>query len=162
MAQTETIIYVGDVRDRLKEVPDNIVHCCVTSPPYFSLRDYGTAGEWQGGSPDCTHQRTNDRAKVPQGVQGRIERQTGQEEAKRLGFSVPDDVHNRYPSAGKAVGGGKFVCTKCGAVKIDKQIGLEASSSCGLQGKMRLKKNISPEERELVLRRLLDVGRHGV
>ena len=26
----------------LKKLPDNSVDCCVTSPPYFGLRDYGT------------------------------------------------------------------------------------------------------------------------
>jgi DNA modification methylase len=31
----------GDCRDRLKEMPDGSVHCVVSSPPYFGLRDYG-------------------------------------------------------------------------------------------------------------------------
>lgn len=38
-------ILLGDVRSRLKELPDESVHCCVTSPPYFGLRDYGVAGQ---------------------------------------------------------------------------------------------------------------------
>lgn len=38
-------ILIGDVRDRLKQLPDESVHCCVTSPPYFGLRDYGVAGQ---------------------------------------------------------------------------------------------------------------------
>jgi len=29
----------------LKKLPDNSVDCCVTSPPYFGLRDYGTADQ---------------------------------------------------------------------------------------------------------------------
>ena len=33
----------GDCRDVLKTLPDASVHCCVTSPPYFGLRDYGMA-----------------------------------------------------------------------------------------------------------------------
>ncbi len=33
-------ILVGDVRARLAELPDESVHCCVTSPPYFGLRAY--------------------------------------------------------------------------------------------------------------------------
>jgi DNA modification methylase len=36
---------VGDCRDRLRELPDASVHCCVTSPPYFGLRDYGVDGQ---------------------------------------------------------------------------------------------------------------------
>jgi DNA modification methylase len=29
----------------LRTLPDESVHCCVTSPPYFGLRDYGVAGQ---------------------------------------------------------------------------------------------------------------------
>ena len=38
-------ILVGDVRTRLQEIPDNSVQCCVTSPPYWGLRDYGHDGQ---------------------------------------------------------------------------------------------------------------------
>lgn len=38
-------ILLGDVRDRLKELPDESVHCVVTSPPYWGLRDYGIGGQ---------------------------------------------------------------------------------------------------------------------
>ena len=38
-------ILVGDCIDRLKEVPDGAAHTCVTSPPYFGLRDYGVDGQ---------------------------------------------------------------------------------------------------------------------
>jgi len=31
----------GDARSMLRELPDGSVGCCVTSPPYFGLRDYG-------------------------------------------------------------------------------------------------------------------------
>ena len=37
----QKMILVGDVRERLKELPDQSVNCCVTSPPYWGLRDYG-------------------------------------------------------------------------------------------------------------------------
>lgn len=33
-------IIIGDCREVLKGLPDNSVHCCVTSPPYFRLRSY--------------------------------------------------------------------------------------------------------------------------
>lgn len=36
-------ILKGDCRDILKTLPAESVHCVVTSPPYFSLRDYGVA-----------------------------------------------------------------------------------------------------------------------
>ena len=35
----------GDCRERIRELPDGTVHCIVTSPPYFGLRDYGVAGQ---------------------------------------------------------------------------------------------------------------------
>lgn len=35
------MILIGDVRKRLKELSDQSVNCCVTSPPYWGLRDYG-------------------------------------------------------------------------------------------------------------------------
>lgn len=35
-------IIQGDCRTELKKLPDNSIDCCVTSPPYFGLRDYGT------------------------------------------------------------------------------------------------------------------------
>jgi DNA modification methylase len=38
-------LLIGDCRDRLAELPDQSVHCCVTSPPYFGLRDYGCDGQ---------------------------------------------------------------------------------------------------------------------
>jgi DNA modification methylase len=38
-------ILIGDAREQLAGLPDDSVHCCVTSPPYFGLRDYGTAGQ---------------------------------------------------------------------------------------------------------------------
>jgi DNA modification methylase len=34
-------IIVGDARNTLAKLPDQSVHCCVTSPPYWGLRDYG-------------------------------------------------------------------------------------------------------------------------
>jgi DNA modification methylase len=38
-------ILVGDVRERLRDLPDRSVQCCVTSPPYWGLRDYGVVGQ---------------------------------------------------------------------------------------------------------------------
>lgn len=38
-------IIVGDAREQLKLLPDESVHCCVTSPPYWGLRDYGVDGQ---------------------------------------------------------------------------------------------------------------------
>lgn len=38
-------IIQGDCREVLKTLPDESVHCVVTSPPYFGLRDYGVDGQ---------------------------------------------------------------------------------------------------------------------
>jgi DNA modification methylase len=38
-------IIEGDCRDMLATLPAQSVHCCVTSPPYFGLRDYGVDGQ---------------------------------------------------------------------------------------------------------------------
>jgi len=42
---TTVQILNGDCRDVLKTLPDQSVHTCVTSPPYFGLRDYGHTGQ---------------------------------------------------------------------------------------------------------------------
>ena len=38
-------IICGDVLSKLNEIPDCSVDCCVTSPPYWGLRDYGADGQ---------------------------------------------------------------------------------------------------------------------
>lgn len=34
-------ILVGDALEKIKDIPDNFIDCCITSPPYWKLRDYG-------------------------------------------------------------------------------------------------------------------------
>ena len=38
-------VVVGDALGRLREMADESVHCVVTSPPYWGLRDYGVEGQ---------------------------------------------------------------------------------------------------------------------
>lgn len=38
-------ILTGDVRERLRDLPDESVHMVCTSPPYWGLRDYGMTGQ---------------------------------------------------------------------------------------------------------------------
>jgi DNA modification methylase len=90
----------GDCREILRTLPDASVHCCVTSPPYFGLRDYGTA-QWDGGDPDCDHT---------------IARSRGDD-------IKPGDKQGR--SAGSRPNTQR-VCS-CGARRIDNQIGLEST-----------------------------------
>ena len=39
------IILTGDALEQLRHLPPESVHTCVTSPPYYNLRDYGAAGQ---------------------------------------------------------------------------------------------------------------------
>ena len=39
------MIHVGDALEVLRNMPGESVHCCVTSPPYYGLRDYGVDGQ---------------------------------------------------------------------------------------------------------------------
>jgi site-specific DNA-methyltransferase (adenine-specific)/site-specific DNA-methyltransferase (cytosine-N4-specific) len=38
-------IVIGDARQLLRTFPENAFRCCITSPPYWGLRDYGIAGQ---------------------------------------------------------------------------------------------------------------------
>jgi len=102
-------VLVGDCRERLKELPDGSVHCCITSPPYWGLRDYGT-GTWEGGDPDCDHVERNARNDV-----------SAEELARRAAaYGTGTGNGSKVSSIGY-----RDVCGKCGARRIDKQIGLE-------------------------------------
>ena len=94
-------ILFGDCRETLKTITTP-VQMCVTSPPYYGLRDYGTA-TWIGGDPNCNHMRDS---KVN-----------------------PDNCITGHKNHGKMAGVGdaiyKTECPKCGAVRQDNQIGLE-------------------------------------
>ncbi len=45
MAKPSCRIIVGDALTELRKLPSESVHCCVTSPPYWQLRDYGVDGQ---------------------------------------------------------------------------------------------------------------------
>mgnify|MGYP001565588677 CR=1 FL=1 len=40
------MILCGDVLEKLKEIPDETVQTCITSPPYWRQRNYGVEGQW--------------------------------------------------------------------------------------------------------------------
>lgn len=94
------VILRGDVRSCLKRLEDESVQCCITSPPYWGLRDYGTA-TWEGGDPNCDHQ-------VPIGRKG--------------GNAIGTKQTTNPGSYGYREW---LICGKCGARRIDPQIGLE-------------------------------------
>lgn len=45
LADPDFVLYCGDALEVLRSLPDGSVDCCVTSPPYLGLRDYGTEGQ---------------------------------------------------------------------------------------------------------------------
>ena len=49
-------ILIGECRERLRELPEGSVHCVVTSPPYYSLRDHRVPPSVWGGDSACDHQ----------------------------------------------------------------------------------------------------------
>ncbi len=49
-------IHIGHVWDILKKMPDELVHCVVTSPPYWGLRNYGLEPVVWDGKDGCDHQ----------------------------------------------------------------------------------------------------------
>lgn len=98
---SEFKILLGNSKEKLKEIPDNSVDCCITSPPYYGLRDYGT-GRWVGGDPNCPHRRLSKYSPSTS---------TGHAQPELAG-NVGDAIY-------------KTVCPLCGAVREDSQIGLE-------------------------------------
>lgn len=50
------MILQGNSLEVLKSLKNNSIDCCVTSPPYWGLRDYGLPKSLWGGEPDCDHE----------------------------------------------------------------------------------------------------------
>lgn len=91
------LMYGQHALDSLAMLNDNSVHTICTSPPYWGLRDYGTAS-WKGGDPNCNHTTSS--------------------------YSDNMKPHVDRPSGGHRGGSNKF-CIHCGAERVDLQIGLE-------------------------------------
>jgi DNA modification methylase len=51
------LILAGDAREVLRGLPKGSAQCCVTSPPYWGLRDYGTEPTTWGGEEGCGHDK---------------------------------------------------------------------------------------------------------
>ena len=94
-------IIQGNVLEKLKYMKEDLVQCVVTSPPYWGLRDYGTA-TWVGGDDNCSHKRESKKSEKTITGHKKFEEMNG----------VGDAIY-------------KSKCNKCGAVRKDEQIGLE-------------------------------------
>lgn len=88
----------GDALTKLAELEAGSIQTCVTSPPYFGLRDYGTA-KWRGGDHGCDHSTPRSR-----GDDIRLSDKQGTSAGSR-------------PNTQRECG--------CGAVRVDGQLGLE-------------------------------------
>src|SRR5437660_11402761 len=99
-------ILQGDALAVLKTLASDSVHCVVTSPPFWGLRDYGTA-QWEGGDPACDHIKEygpplNKTTLTSAGIGATPEGAASKSHAKQFAD----------------------VCGKCGARRIDSQLGL--------------------------------------
>lgn len=90
----------GDALTMLRTLAAGSVHCIVTSPPYYGLRDYGTA-TWIDGDPACNHRPGS---------------------ARRVGATT---LGGGTATTGHQQEGYRSTCGKCGARRRDDQIGLE-------------------------------------
>lgn len=92
-------ILTGHVLDVLRSMPESSVHCVVTSPPYWSLRDYNTA-TWEGGDPACDHRPTTDVGKSIA---------TSTLTGGKIGTGAVGNQQMRFTE----------VCHRCGAVRVE-------------------------------------------
>lgn len=114
VADPDFTLYQGDALTVLRELEAESVDCCVTSPPYYALRDYGT-GRWEGGDEACDHtfQAGGTRSST-------LHVQSGED---------PDALAARLERRLPAAATYRAVCRRCGARRVDEQIGLEATLS---------------------------------
>lgn len=88
----------GDALTELRKLPDESVHCVVTSPPYFNLRNYGTDHKIWDDDPNCEH----DFSIIYK------QKQTGGTKKSKVGNNIDDRIHYNIKSA---------ECSKCHAWK---------------------------------------------
>jgi DNA modification methylase len=63
-------LLVGDNREELSLLEEGSVDCCVTSPPYYGLREYDAPPSVWGGNPDCEHEWALERRVDTRGQDG--------------------------------------------------------------------------------------------
>jgi DNA modification methylase len=115
-------ILKGDCLETLKSLDEQSINTCVTSPPYWGLRDYGT-GEWVGGNADCLHKSAKKNADKTGGFTGKRIRKIGGSE------------NNKYLKHKKN-------CPDCGATRKDKQLGLEETPEEFVENLVRVFKEV--------------------
>jgi DNA modification methylase len=96
-ADDRVTLHAGDALTVLRTLPAESVQTCITSPPYWGLRDYGTA-TWEGGEAGCAHS---------------------------VGGQVKQTMAPYENDSGMRPGADASRCRKCNARRIDAQLGLE-------------------------------------
>ena len=114
---TNCKIIQGDARDVMASMDGESVQTVVTSPPYWGLRDYGTA-RWSSGDDSCDHVDGEAAAERMRQKKSMIEC------GERTDGSTRTRVHDE--TIGKQFQY-RGTCGKCGATRIDAQMGLEAT-----------------------------------
>jgi DNA modification methylase len=108
------VILQGDALTRLRELPTGTVQCAITSPPYYGLRDYGT-GDWTGGDETCDHSIAPTRT-VGNAPSAKSTLTTNNGRGPQPGDKFHADQRREVATD-----------CPCGAVRVDGQLGLEAT-----------------------------------
>jgi len=104
-------IFNINVTEGLKQLPDNSINCCITSPPYYGLRNYGTDPQIFNADPTCKHV-WDEVIKPPLGGKNHPDRPSSVGSNRMLNAS---DI--------RGIGTKSKFCSKCGAWKGE--LGLE-------------------------------------
>lgn len=109
-------LYHGEASSVLSELAEESVDLCVTSPPFFALRDYQT-GSWEGGDTDCGHvEKQSPRRDSPGGFHNSQNNREGQANTRATIIQYAE------------------VCGRCGARRTDRQIGRESNPDDYVEG----------------------------
>ncbi|UJW29993.1 site-specific DNA-methyltransferase [Saccharothrix sp. AJ9571] len=90
-------LYAGDATTVLSDLPNRSVHCVVTSPPYWGLRDYGTA-RWTGGNSACPHLAVLDRGDNAARAEHSSQQRPNSAKCRHCGARREDEQHGLEPS----------------------------------------------------------------
>jgi len=94
------MIVLANADSRRIPLADGVAQMCLTSPPYFNLRQYDSA-RWEGGDPNCEHTAIR-RGESMAGSKSAINKRSSRDPIGRT-------------------------CRLCGAQRVDAQIGAESS-----------------------------------
>lgn len=120
-------IIEGDCLEILKKLPEKIINTCVTSPPYWGLRDYGAAG--QMGLEETPEKYVENMVKVFQEVR-RVLKDDGTLWLN-LGDSYIGNATGSQGNGGK-LGGGRKTQIEAGKRPDKKAEGLKPKNLCGI------------------------------